>query len=644
MPFGPTPMRRIYLAVPTKYEDDVLSRIGELGVVQLIKEFQAKRPQRDKIIDMNSRFARLNEKLDAILGKEAIESKSESTPEHLSSELTCKGAESFIEAVEPELNGLISLLDELEEEVKEAESTKDKLRFLVTNGLRTDDIGVFRHIFVKVGFVKASLSGKLATYFAGTSLIPVVLVGRPRENFIIIAGLNEDRPFSEDTLKTLNFEEITFPENLNGDSRVALEKIESKIRTSEDRITQTKEEMKKMKLNATSYDSCLREAVRYEEAKQIIMRTGSRSLIHGWIPLEDIESLRAEIERIVPKDSVYLDVKKPKLEDKVPVEYRSKGIVRAFELFTFVQGVPNYFEINPTPIYVLLYVIMFGMMFGDIGGGIVLMIIGALLTRLRKGFFAFSLNATKKIARIIVSCGFSAMAFGFLYGIIFLLRTPFPGLLSPLTDVTEIIVIALAFGVAQIMLSLILNVVNMVRRREPLKVILGERGIVGLIFYSAGVVVAYQFIAKKSLDVFLSENVIVFSSVCIVSLALILLSPLIEASLKHEEISKSKKFLEGFGIGLEALIAFIANSVSYIRLAAFAIAHEAIAIAAVVLGVVLGGVFSLVLLNILDFGVEGFASFIQSLRLMYYEFSSRFFLKNGIRYEPFKVDPSRIKV
>lgn len=52
MVFGPTPMRRLYLAVPIEYEDNLLSKIGEMGVVQLIREFSTKRPEKARVLDV----------------------------------------------------------------------------------------------------------------------------------------------------------------------------------------------------------------------------------------------------------------------------------------------------------------------------------------------------------------------------------------------------------------------------------------------------------------------------------------------------------------------------------------------------------------------------------------------------------------
>ena len=63
-------MRRLYLAVPIEYEDQVLTKIGELSTVQLIREFQAKRAEKSKFVEIKNRFERLQEKLYAVLPRE----------------------------------------------------------------------------------------------------------------------------------------------------------------------------------------------------------------------------------------------------------------------------------------------------------------------------------------------------------------------------------------------------------------------------------------------------------------------------------------------------------------------------------------------------------------------------------------------
>jgi len=630
------------LAVPTEYEDRVLAKMGQIGTVHLIREFQPVRGEKSVFVDVNARFDRLNEKLDTVLSKEVRQTLAEPDVE-AQPQRDLEEVVHSLTTLETELTGLTDRLQGLERDVKDLEVTEGKLDTLSSIGLRTDEIGIFRHVFVRAGFIRSALTTKLAGYLNGTSVVSIPLPsGRPRENLVVLAGLKEDMSYAEQILKMLNFEEMTLPTGLKADPKAALGETQEAVRLKTDEIKQIMQKMLEIKAKATSLRPYVAEAAEYEEAKDSAIRTQRKSLFHGWIPRDEEDAFRTQMEQLVPKQNLYLKFEEPKTEDTVPVQFKSSGIIKAFEMFTNLQGVPNYFEINPTLIYTFLYVTMFGMMFGDIGGGIVLVVIGVLLTRLRRGFLAFSTNATKQIAGVLIACGCAATVFGFIYGNFFLVNTPWQ-LLKPLNNLEEILTIALAFGVAQIILSLILNMINMARRKDLPGLILGGKGLIALIFYSSGIVVGYAFVKERNLSVFFAGSTTIFSSIALISLALIFFSPLIKSASRRDESPILQKLLEGFGEGLEAFISFIANSVSYIRLAAFAIAHEAIGIAATVLGGVLGTVPSLLLLNVLAFLVEGFASFIQSLRLMYYEFSTRFYLKNGIVYKPFKIGLIKMK-
>ena len=638
-------MRRLYLGVPLEYEDRVLAEIGEVGTLHIIREFPSnQQPEKSRILDLNARFERLNEKLDTILTTKVKKTLAE-PPNEPKKQKDLEDVEQALTKSETELADLTERLESREKEIKDLKIIEEKLHCLIMSGLRTDEVGVFRHIFVKAGFLKSSLANKLAGFLGGTSVVSISFSpGRPRENVVIIAGLNDDLAFAEQTLKLLNFEEIAFPGGLNAEPSIALEEIHEDKKLKMGEIKHIKEKMLGIKAKVTSLQPYVVEAAEYEDAKDSVIRTRTKSLIHGWIPSDKVDELEARIRQVVPKEDVHFEVEEPKPEDIVPVQFTNRGITKAFAMFTNLQGVPNYFEINPTPIYTFLYVVMFGMMFGDIGTGISLIVLGVIFTRSRRGFLAFSSDTTKKIASILIACGFGGVFFGFLYGNFFLVKTPWPYLLSPLNNLGEILTIALAFGVAQIILSLILNIVNMARKKDFRKLILGGKGIIALIFYASGVVVGYEFVMERDLNIFFTGWTSILSSIALISLVLIFFSPLIESVSSGKKIPIVQRLLEGFGESLESFVSFIANSVSYIRLAAFAIAHEAIGVAAIALGSVFGSVISLVLLNTLDFLVEGFASLIQSLRLMYYEFSTRFYLKNGIEYKPFRLGLIRMKI
>jgi V/A-type H+-transporting ATPase subunit I len=258
------------------------------------------------------------------------------------------------------------------------------------------------------------------------------------------------------------------------------------------------------------------------------------------------------------------------------------------------------------------------MMFGDIGDGALLMLIGFLLTRTRKRLLAFSASSLQKIGKILATCGLFTVFFGFLYGEVFVTELFNPLLFSPLHDITGIISVALIFGVMQLVLALSLSIINNIKKKNVMTAVFSGHGIVGLSFYLSGVVVALAFIQELNLGVFLRQDVLPFTTITVISLVLVFLSPALRTSIAERRRKLSEKLIEGFGEGLETFVASLANSVSYIRLAAFAIAHGALGAASVILASMTGSAASLVLVNVIVFVVDGFAALIQSLRLMYY--------------------------
>jgi V/A-type H+-transporting ATPase subunit I len=629
-------MKRFYLAVPLNYEDAVLTSIGELGTSQLTREIPIARSEVGEEIEVCRKFIGVYDRIKILLRDFSGEKRSVRI-QNGSKEVDFSQIRSLVDQTESDLNEKSRQIETLEAEIKALKADKEKLGFLKTCGLEVSDLGNFRHIFVKAGFLNNLLLLKFGAYVNGTSVVYTSKPGRPRESFVVITGLNEDQALVETILKTLNFEELTFPKNLDSKPENALEQVKNALESREKEIQNLKTELEKLKERFDSFSGYVNYTLQIEEAKSLVTRTKSRSLIHGWIPSEKTERFTTQIENVVPKENVSLKFEDPNPSDKVPVALKSKGLLGAFGLFTYLQGVPSYFEIDPTLIYLILYASMFGMMFGDIGDGALLILIGFLLTRARKRLLAFSATSLQKIGMILVTCGVSTIFFGFLYGEAFVTELFKPLLFSPLHDITGIVTIALIFGVLQLTLALSISIINSIRRKDVLTAVFSGRGIVGLSFYLSGVVVAIAFIRELNLGVFVMQDVLPFTSIAVFSLALVLFSPAIKTLVGERKGRLSEKLIEGFGEGLETFITSLANSVSYIRLAAFAIAHGALGMASVILASMTGNVPSLILINVIVFVVDGFAALIQSLRLMYYEFSTKFYVGNGVQFRPFMI-------
>ncbi|MCI0555524.1 MAG: ATPase, partial [Anaerolineae bacterium] len=91
---------------------------------------------------------------------------------------------------------------------------------------------------------------------------------------------------------------------------------------------------------------------------------------------------------------------------------------------------------------------------------------------------------------------------------------------------------------------------------------------------------------------------------------------------------------------LEKFISMLSNTLSYVRVGAFAIVHAGLTGAVFVIARLLGEEGSIaywttvVLGNLFVIGLDGFIVTIQTMRLHFYEFFSKFFRGGGSPYEP----------
>jgi V/A-type H+-transporting ATPase subunit I len=329
--------------------------------------------------------------------------------------------------------------------------------------------------------------------------------------------------------------------------------------------------------------------------------------------------------------AAFLKLEDPKPDEKPPVQISNRAVAGNFELFTRLRGTPQYGEIDPTPIVTVLFTIMYGMMFGDIGQGMVLLVIGVVLSRLQKGFMGIPSRAMGRLGGVVASCGISAIFFGSLYGEFFLSEAFHPIFLNPIQGQTTMIVVALLFGVVQLGLGLVLKIVNLLRTGARIAAAFGG---VRLVYYAAGVALAIKYASTLSFSVF-TQN-LWLTMIAIACLILVFFSPAIEGVLMHEA-GFGAHMMQGVSEFIETFLSYLTNSISYVRLAAFAIAHSALGLSALILASLIGYWPGFLLMNFLALTIEALGVFIQCMRLTYYEFFTKFYSGTGSAYRPFSL-------
>ena len=318
----------------------------------------------------------------------------------------------------------------------------------------------------------------------------------------------------------------------------------------------------------------------------------------------------------------------------VPSALDNPPFLRAFERITAIYGQPSYGEIDPTPLLALSFTLMFGVMFGDVGHGLTLAALGGLMA---SGLVA-KLRRWASLAPILIACGLSSTIFGFLYGSVFGLENILPSLwLRPLKSIFSLLMAAIAFGVVVLSIGFICNMINAWSERDWHRLLFATNGLAGFLFYWGilGSILAYSRGLKLGMGIMLAL-------IGLSALLIILGEPLAKLISRERPPSSA-----GLGTSLiqasfelfEATIAYLSNTLSYVRLGAFALAHVGLSTIVLILADMMGGFapmrwLILALGNLVIVGFEGLIVSIQTLRLEYYEFFTKFFRDEGTPYRP----------
>ena len=641
-----TPMKRFYLATPTKYEDRIIEDLGALGFVQLISDYTVNGFRKVDSVEKCEKYVKLQQRMSSVLSalppeKAAKKGLAQSLKGsfHKSVPSRRTPASVSLDQIEPEvaeaerrLDERLSKLEKLRSELKNLKATREGLLILQKHGLRPDSFGDFNNLFVRAGFLNRTFSAKLEKYAEGTSVKLSKWPEKREEDFLVILGLNRDRAYAEDTLTRLNFAPLILPSNVNPDPVQALKENEASAAQAQKEIDDLEHDVRSIcegfQERAVDFDPVVRRALAVENARGTFSRTETLSLVHGWIPFNRQESLAAAVQAST-NGAAFLKFDDPSPDEQAPVQISNKSVAGNFELFTKLRGMPQYREIDPTPIVTVLFTIMYGMMFGDIGQGMVLLAIGVILSRLQKGFMGIPSRAMGRLGGIVASCGISAVFFGTLYGEFFLNEAFHPIFVNPIQGQTTMIVVALLFGVVQLGLGLVLKIVNLVRTGARMAAAFGG---VRLVYYVVGVTLAIKYASSLSFAVF-TQN-LWLTVTALVCLIVVFFSPTIEAVLRHEG-GFGAHIMSGASEFIETFLSYLTNSISYVRLAAFAIAHSALGLSALILAGLIGYWPGFIFMNFLALTIEALGVFIQCMRLTYYEFFTKFYSGTGSAYRPF---------
>ena len=359
-------------------------------------------------------------------------------------------------------------------------------------------------------------------------------------------------------------------------------------------------------------------------------------ILCGWMAEDDVEKF---LEEIKDDDKVFVVV-----EDdhdayfgEPPTKLENPKLFKPFEMYIQMYGLPAHNEMDPTIFVAITYSFIFGVMFGDVGQGLLLLIGGALIYHFKKA----------PLAGIIATAGVFSTIFGFMFGSIF----GFEDIIEPLWirpidhmttlpflgKLNTVFIVAVAFGMFLIIVAMILHIINAARSKDIESTWFDPNGVAGLIFYIAVVVTIVLFMTGNPLP-----GGIVMGIMFGVPLLLIFLKEpltrMIEKRADKMETGPGMYIVQGFFEMFETLLSYFSNTISFIRIGAFAVSHAAIMEVVLQLAGAESGNpnwFGVIFGNLFVCGFEGLIVGIQVLRLEYYEMFSRFYKGSGRAFDPY---------
>ena len=353
-------------------------------------------------------------------------------------------------------------------------------------------------------------------------------------------------------------------------------------------------------------------------------------ILCGWMSQSDANAFQQEVEQ--DEDTFcFVEDQHENIVSKPPTKLKNPKLFKPFEMFIRMYGLPSYDEIDPTIILGLTYSFLFGFMFGDVGQGLCLMIGGFLLYRAKK----------MNLAAIISCCGFFSTIFGFMFGSLFGFETILEPLwLHPKTAMTKlpfignlntVFVVAVAMGMGIVLMTMIINVINRLRCHDTENAWFDTNGVAGIVFYGALAATVTLYMTGHALPA-TAVLVVMF----VLPLAVIFfkepLAALIEKKAQVMPKEKGMFFVQGFFELFEVCLSYFSNTLSFVRVGAFAVSHAAMMEVVLMLsGAEAGNPNWLIVIlgNLFVCGMEGLIVGIQVLRLEYYELFSRFYKGTG---------------
>jgi V/A-type H+-transporting ATPase subunit I len=527
-----------------------------------------------------------------------------------------------------EVTQVTDKISDIDSRIKDISDQKRLLDPLSSFDLSLDLYRGYRSLAVFVGTLKTVLSISDITNDFELETVPY---GKGHAVALFVP-----KEFEDDVLKRLqdqSYSALSLPE-MEGTPKEVLADLDAQLIELESEKEKRQEDLKALRQRYADYilasDEYLSIATQKAEAPLRFATTKNAFIIEGWIPTKSLELVQRDVDHATDGHvMVATDTSEAVSVEKVPIALENPMPSEPFEVLVRAFSLPRYNEIDPTTFVALIYPFLFALMLGDIGYGVVIIVIGLVVRRLLKS------KGIRDLAAILVYAGVITLAFGLIYNEFFgvdlvgksgLILPSYPYPTIPRFDnVLTLLLVTLVIGILMLTLGYVLGFINEYRQHGLKHAVFAKMS--WLLMLYGGVLVIIEILPPLTTGTAISISPPLVGGLVLLVIGLLFL-------LLDEGI-----------LGIAELPSLLSNVLSYSRLLSIGIASAGIALAVNRLSYALfidkGGVWIIfgVLMLIVGHAVNTalgiLDSGLQSLRLHYVEFFTKFYSGGGMKYKPF---------
>lgn len=362
-------------------------------------------------------------------------------------------------------------------------------------------------------------------------------------------------------------------------------------------------------------------------------------ILEGFCP----DEVEAPLKAYLDENGILYEVTDPDITEDVPVKLKNNAFSRLFEPITRLYSLPNYSELDPTPLFAPFFMLFFGLCLGDGGYGILILAVTTFLKRKAKPEIKSFLTLGQYLGLMTVIVGVLTGSFlgisldqvewKWLSGVkhYFITQDNYG---HKFNGYSPLMILSLVIGIIQILFGMVVNAIK-VQKQHGIRFAINHYAWIVLII-AFGIIYVLSSKEIAPIYMYILYGIVALSALCVLFYN-----------------SPGKNIFINFGAALwntyNMVTGLLGDTLSYIRLFALGLT-----------GSILGGVFNMLAIDLtadiafapgrwiamllillvghaMNFALNLIGAFVHPLRLTFVEYyKNSGFEGGGKAYKPFK--------